>query len=150
LAGDQSGSVLAVREGIRRAGPAETSEKSEQAPAIATRSRWLRSKSRFEIRDAAMALSFGRCEGRNLKRFAMGIPKGIPIKILTKNKPYKSTPYKPYSDYPGPPNPKKKTPSGVFFCAWILGPAGRKIGFTPFLVGRFPKILPAPVLHCTR
>jgi hypothetical protein len=29
-----------------------------------------------------------------------------------------------------------------------LGSAGRKIGFNPFLVGRFPKILPAPVFRC--
>lgn len=43
--------------------------------------------------------------------------------------------------------PTKKTPSGVFY-AWMLAERARKIRFRPFRVGRFPKILPAPVFRC--
>jgi hypothetical protein len=46
--------------------------------------------------------------------------------------------------------PKKKTPKGVFFVSDFLDLRAKEIRFCPFLVGRFPKILPAPVFRCGR
>lgn len=45
-----------------------------------------------EIRSTAMESSFGRRKDGNLRRFANGIPKGIPIKSLTENNLLKSLP----------------------------------------------------------
>ncbi len=44
---------------------------------------------------------------------------------------------------------RRRRPRASFLCL-NFGSCGRKIGFSPFLVGRFPKILPAPVFRCTR
>ena len=81
---ERSRSAFAVRDGITHALARQSERRNEQAPAIAITSRWLRSKS--EIRGTAVEFSFGRCEGRNLRRFSNGIPKSIPKKILTENK----------------------------------------------------------------